>query len=146
MTKVLVTGGSGFIGTSIIQNLLLEGYYVNCLDINKPKIDFEKKFKYFEGSIFEDKVVRKAIKGCDIVIHLAASLGVKYTDQNIVDCLDNNILGVKKILIHSIKKFEHGSFLLATTAKLYDFNFFTKSLVFKIPMHLIFVKLNGVFP
>ena len=118
MTKILVTGGSGFIGTSVIKSLLLEGYDVNCLDISKPKVDFEKKFKFFKGNIFEDKVVRKAIKGCKIVIHLAASLGVKYTDQNIVDCLDNNILGVKKILIHSIKN-KVQKFIFSSSSEVY---------------------------
>ncbi len=118
MIKILVTGGSGFIGTSVIKSLLLEGYDVNCLDISKPKVDFEKKFKFFKGNIFEDKVVRKAIKGCKIVIHLAASLGVKHTDQNIVDCLDNNILGVKKILIHSIKN-KVQKFIFSSSSEVY---------------------------
>ena len=118
MKKILVTGGSGFIGNSVIQNLLSDGYHVNCLDINKPKIYFEKKFKHFQGNIFDDKIVRKAIKGCTIVIHLAASLGVKYTDQNIVDCLDNNILGVKKILIHSIKN-KVQKFIFSSSSEVY---------------------------
>ena len=118
MKKILVTGGSGFIGTSIIKNLLLDGYYVNCLDINKPEVYFEKKFQFFQGSIFDDKVIRYAIKGCNIVIHLAASLGVKNTDEDIVDCLDNNILGVKKILIHSIKN-KIQKFIFSSSSEVY---------------------------
>ena len=38
MKKILITGGSGFIGTSLINNLLINNYKVNCLDLNVPNI------------------------------------------------------------------------------------------------------------
>ena len=39
--KILVTGGSGFIGTNLIENLIKKGYEVRNIDINRPKITEE---------------------------------------------------------------------------------------------------------
>ena len=38
------------------------------------------------------------MNNCDVVVHLAAALGVQNTDKNIIECLDTNILGIKCIL------------------------------------------------
>ena len=46
MKKILITGGSGFIGASLINNLLINNYKVNCLDLNKPKITENQSLKF----------------------------------------------------------------------------------------------------
>ena len=93
--RIFITGGSGFIGGALIQNLIKSGYKINCLDLKKPNYPISKNFKFFKGSILDKKLVKKAISDCKILIHLAASLGVQHTDNNIIDCLDLNIYGTK---------------------------------------------------
>ena len=118
MKKILITGGSGFIGTSLINNLLINNYKVNCLDLNKPKIIENQNLKFFKGNIFDEKKAKDAIKGCQIVIHLAAALGVKNTDQNIVECLDTNTFGLKKILLLAIEN-KVKKFIFSSSSEVY---------------------------
>lgn len=98
MKKVLVTGGSGFIGSHLIKKLLLNNYKVNCLDLKNNLLFKGKNYNFFKGDILNKKILNKASKNCDITIHLAASLGVKNTDNNLTQCLDSNILGTKNVL------------------------------------------------
>jgi UDP-glucose 4-epimerase len=94
--KILVTGGSGFIGTVLIKKLLLDGYKVNCLDLNNSLNIKNKNFKFFKSSVMNEKMLNNASKRVQLIIHLAASMGVQNTDKNFIDCLDINILGTKK--------------------------------------------------
>lgn len=118
MKKILVTGGSGFIGSNLIKKLLSYNYNVNCLDIYRNKLLQHKNFKFFKGDIFDDKILNKAIKNCDIVIHLAASLGVKNTDINQIECLDVNIYGTKNIL-NAARKNKIKLFLYSSSSEIY---------------------------
>jgi nucleoside-diphosphate-sugar epimerase/aryl-alcohol dehydrogenase-like predicted oxidoreductase len=103
MKKILVTGGAGFIGNSMIKNLLNSKFQVNCLDLKEPNIKKNKNFNFFKADIFNEKMIKSSMKGCDIVIHLAAALGVQNTDKNIIDCLDTNVFGTKKVIEMAIK-------------------------------------------
>ena len=96
--KILVTGGSGFIGLHLSNKLLKYGYKVNCLDLIKKNNFPKKNFKFFKGNINNTSIIKKSIKDCNIVIHLAASLGVENTDKNYLNCLDLNIYGTRKVL------------------------------------------------
>ena len=58
--KIFITGGAGFIGTSLIKNLIDSGYKINCLDLQKPKHPISKNLKFFKGSINDKKLVKKA--------------------------------------------------------------------------------------
>lgn len=95
--KILVTGGSGFIGNILIKKLLSQGFRINCLDNNKINIK-HKNLKFFKGSVLSIKKLDLAAKGTKKIIHLAALMGVQNTDNNFIDCLDINILGTQKVL------------------------------------------------
>ena len=95
--KILVTGGSGFIGKVLIKKLLSQGYKVNCLD--ESEIDFKhRNLKFFKGSILSLKKLELSAIGANKIIHLAALMGVQNTDNNFIDCLDINILGTREVL------------------------------------------------
>ena len=98
MKKILVTGGSGFIGSYLIKKLIINNYKVNSFDLNNNPSFKNNNFKFFKGNILDKKALNNASKNCDTVIHLAASLGVKNTDDNLAQCLDLNILGTKNVL------------------------------------------------
>ena len=98
--KVLVTGGGGFIGSSVARCLLSNGVDVRIIDIMESDINGVEKIK---GSILDQNVVSEAVKGCDAVIHLAAMLGVRKTEIERLDCLNINIVGTVNILDACVK-------------------------------------------
>ena len=92
--KIVVTGGSGFIGTNLIKSIKNK-HEITVLDINPPKLE---NISFVEGNITDQKFVEESIKDFDIVIHLAAAVGVSYTDNEPVKTLDFNIQGTKNVL------------------------------------------------
>jgi UDP-glucose 4-epimerase len=95
MSKVLVTGGAGFIGVAMTKCLLKKGFEVRALDVVKCPV---KGAESYIGSIMDPNNVSNAVRGCDYVIHLAAMLGVRRTEIKLLECLNINILGTKNIL------------------------------------------------
>ena len=93
--KILITGGSGLIGKFLVEKLY-EDYEIYILDFkkqifrNKSFFKKYKKVKFHYGSINDANLCRKSIKGMFCVIHLAAILGVKNTENNPNDCLKIN--------------------------------------------------------
>jgi len=83
MDKVLVTGGSGFIGSSVVKGLLKKGYKVSVLDDNSrgnPRrlADVMDDIEFIAGDVRDADIVDKAIKGVDIVAHLAFVNGTEF--------------------------------------------------------------------
>lgn len=102
--KIIITGGAGFIGSNIARTLK-KNHSVTIFDFRKPtNIDCE----FLQGDIKDSKTVINSIKDCDVVIHLAATLGVINTEANPVLTLDTNMGGTKNVLeacrINKIKK------------------------------------------
>lgn len=80
--KVFITGGAGYIGTTLIPILLNEGYEITVFDSlmfnNGDKLlpyIGNDKFKFVKGDIRDEELLSKHIKGNDVVIHLAALVG-----------------------------------------------------------------------
>ncbi len=116
--KVLVTGGAGFIGSHLVEHLLKRGYEVKCLDnFSSGKIEFLEKvideIELIKGDLINKRVVRNAVKECEIVFHLAANPDVRAGEKNTKSIFENNIIatynllegmrkeGVKKIIFTS---------------------------------------------
>jgi len=74
--KALVTGGTGFIGSHLVQSLVEENWDVTCLIRSKSRIDFLKKFpvRFVEGSANDIESLGRAVKGQDYVFHLAGRI------------------------------------------------------------------------
>lgn len=72
--KVLVTGASGFVGQHLINELNLHKTEVVCLGRNKP-LSFHGEF-YLIPDFNDTKAWQKALKGCDVIVHLAARVHV----------------------------------------------------------------------
>jgi len=103
--KVLITGGGGFIGSHIAKNLLEKGFLVRLFDLSFDNLEiFNKKIgglakaERIKGDVLDEKNLADGAEGCDYVIHAAAMLGVKNTEQKKLDCLNVNILGTINVL------------------------------------------------
>ena len=100
--KVLVTGGAGFIGSNLVQQLVADGNDVTVLDNLlsgfRSNLDPFPQVRFIEGDISDDAVFAEAIKGVNVVFHLAASVGNKRSiDHPLIDA-EINVLGTIKIL------------------------------------------------
>ena len=94
MNIILITGGVGFIGKAVIEKLLSKNMQVRIFDIIKTQYENNLVDNNYVASILDPYELIKAVRGCDYVIHLAASLGVQNTETNRLQCLFINIQGV----------------------------------------------------
>lgn len=108
MKKVLVTGADGFIGSHLTEELLRRGYGVRAfvfynsfnswgwLD-HLPK-EIRSELDVFAGDIRDPHGTRKAMEGCDAVLHLAALIGIPYSYHSPDTYVDTNVKGTLNVL------------------------------------------------
>ena len=108
MKKVLVTGADGFIGSHLVEFLLEKGYKVRAFvfynsfntwgwldSFTKEQLD---QIEIFPGDIRDPNGVREAMKGIDVVYHLAALIGIPFSYHSPDTYVDTNIKGTLNIL------------------------------------------------
>lgn len=100
--RTLVTGAAGFIGSNLVRQLLAEGHQVTALDNlssgYRSNLSSLPAARFIEGDIRDEAVVADAIRGAEVVFHLAASVGNKRSvEQPLVDA-DVNVMGSLKVL------------------------------------------------
>lgn len=93
--RVLVTGGSGFIGSHLADELRQNGFDIIVYDLKKPKYT---KIKTIIGNVTNKEKVEKVTKNCDFVIHLAGLLGTHELVDNAIEATNVNILGTLNVL------------------------------------------------
>ena len=101
MTKVLVTGGAGYIGAHVAAELLNEGYSVRIYDdfSNGLHKRVDGKFRdIVEGDILDREKLLQAMQGVDAVIHLAAKKAVEESVKNPLKYYENNVGGTLNLL------------------------------------------------
>jgi UDP-glucose 4-epimerase len=101
MTKVLVTGGAGYIGAHVAHELLNEGYSVRIYDdfSNGLHKRVDGKFRdIVEGDILDREKLIQAMQGVDAVIHLAAKKAVEESVKNPLKYYENNFGGTLNLL------------------------------------------------
>lgn len=105
--KILITGGSGFIGTHLINRLLNDGHEIYNIDkISSPALpDHRQKII----DILDIDINNSIFKNIDCIIHLAAMVSVPKSFDDPVNCFGNNTFLTIKMLsaakLHNIKKF-----------------------------------------
>jgi len=90
MARLLLTGGSGDLGSIIAPKLLADGHEVLNIDLNPSKVEGVKTHK---GSITNKTLVAKAMAGVDVLVHIAAWHGIHEPDLTAYDFHDLNVTG-----------------------------------------------------
>ncbi len=102
--KVLVTGGAGYVGTTLVPQLLAKGYEVTIFDNLMFGGDYimpffrNQKFSFVKGDVRDLSTLKKEIKNADIIIHLAAIVGYPACrkDPELAEAV--NIKGTKNLI------------------------------------------------
>jgi len=114
ITKVIVFGGSGFLGSHIADALTNAGYDVKIYDLKESPY-VQKGQKMVIGDILDEKKVSNAIKGCDYVYNFAGMADIEEAHKKPIEAARGNILGNTTILEgcrkHKIKRFIFASTL-----------------------------------
>jgi UDP-glucose 4-epimerase len=122
--RVLITGGAGFVGSHLSEALLDRGDEVFILDnLSTGSIDnivhlkAHPRFHYAIDSVTNEPVLAELIDRCDVVVHLAAAVGVKLIVEQPVHTIETNVHGTEVVLKHANKKKK--LVLIASTSEVY---------------------------
>ena len=102
-TKVVVTGGAGFIGSNLVDALVGEGFDVHIIDnlSNGKRGNVNKKAKLHIKDVANIKDIQPIINGAKYVFHLAALPRVQYSIENPIECDTANARGTLNVLVAS---------------------------------------------
>ncbi len=103
--KIIVTGGLGFVGSHLVDELVRGGHSVIVFDNldeqvhqGKPPGYINKNAKYIMADVRDRTALKKALIGCEIVFHQAAAVGVGQSMYKISHYIDSNTLGTANLL------------------------------------------------
>jgi UDP-glucose 4-epimerase len=120
----LITGGAGFIGSHLADALLARGDTVVALDSlttgrlsNLDAAGQHANFRFVQGSILDELIVDELAHECEVVIHLAAAVGVKLIVEQPLKSLTTNIRG-SEIIVEAAHRYRR-RLLVASTSEIY---------------------------
>jgi nucleoside-diphosphate-sugar epimerase len=110
--NVLITGGAGFLGLHIAQYFHQKKWNIRILDIaDFPSAEYPKGTEFIQGDVRDEQIVGQAIKGMDAVIHAAAALPLRSSEE----IMTTNVEGTRTILETSLKqKIPHVIYISST--------------------------------
>ena len=100
--KVVVFGGSGFLGSHVADTLTENGFDVTIFDLKESKY-LKNDQQMVTGDILDLSKVQEVINGTDIVFHFAGIADIKEANEQPVDAVRYNILGTTAILNECVK-------------------------------------------
>ena len=122
--RVLITGGSGFIGSHLADAYIERGDEVFIIDDlstgtieNIQHLKENRRFHYTIDSVHNQPVAAELVDQCDVIFHLAAAVGVKLIVESPVRTIETNVRGTEVILALANKKKK--KVLIASTSEVY---------------------------
>jgi UDP-glucose 4-epimerase len=123
----LVTGGAGFIGSHVVDALLMRGDSVIALDnlatgrlSNLDSAHVYPGFQFVQGSVLDEDLVDDLVRRCGTVIHLAAAVGVKLVMAEPLESLTTNIRGSELVIAAAHR--HRRRILITSTSEIYGKN------------------------
>ena len=104
MSKVLITGGAGYIGSMLATELIKDGHEVTIIDLLKydkgslNHLYFNKKFKLIKEDIRNKKIMKNLIKKNEFIIPLAALVGAPLCEKYKKEAIDTNYKSIKSLI------------------------------------------------
>ncbi len=124
MTHALITGGAGFIGSHLAAHLLAQGQRVTIVDnlstgsfTNVEPLQTHPDFRYAIEDIRNIHVMDRLVSECDLIYHLAASVGVQRIIQEPIETIEVNIGGTE-IVLRTARRYRK-KVLIASTSEVY---------------------------
>jgi NAD dependent epimerase/dehydratase len=126
--KILVTGADGFIGSHLVETLVRRGHDVRAfvlynsfnswgwLDRADPEI--RASLDVFAGDIRDPNGVRTVMRGCDVVLHLAALIAIPYSYHSPDTYVDTNVKGTLNV-VQAAREFEVEKVVQTSTSEVY---------------------------
>jgi UDP-glucose 4-epimerase len=122
--RYLVTGGAGFIGSHLVEDLLARGALVTVIDdLSTGRIENiahlldRPDFRFIQESIRNDVVMDRLASESDILVHLAAAVGVRLIVEQPVHTIETNVMGTEAVL-KAARRYRV-KVLLASTSEVY---------------------------
>jgi UDP-glucose 4-epimerase len=132
MKQTLVTGGAGFIGSHLVENLLARGDCVTVIDDestgrfeNLAAAAQNSRLKIVRGSVSDAPLLRSSLDGIEHVYHLAAAVGVALIAKEPLQTIERNIYPTQLLLDELCARHKGGQrirFFLASTSEVYGKN------------------------
>ena len=123
--RIFITGGAGFIGSHLVDSYLAEGHEVSILDnLSTGSMEnikhVQNQIEIHQGDIRNQELVDKLISKSDLVLHMAAALGVNTILQSTVESVSTNFTGSEVVLNSALKN--NKRILIASTSEVYGKN------------------------
>jgi NAD dependent epimerase/dehydratase len=126
--KVLITGADGFIGSHLAEALVKSGYdvrafvYYNSFNsygwLDATSNEIKSKIEFFPGDIRDPNGIREAMKGVDIVFHLAALIAIPFSYHSPDSYIDTNVKGTLNV-IQAARDYKVKRVLVTSTSEVY---------------------------
>jgi len=127
MGRVLITGGAGFIGSHVADVLLAAGYEVRLLDNLNTQVHgtsrrapayLDREAELMIGDVTDPAAVDRALRGADMVLHLASAVGVGQSMYDMVSYVQTNEVGTA-ILLEALAKRPVARLIVASSMSIY---------------------------
>jgi UDP-glucose 4-epimerase len=123
--RVFITGGAGFIGSHLCDALLAQGHQVSILDNMSTGsaaniAHIKEKIEIHQGDIRDGALVEKLMAPADLVLHMAAALGVNTILENPIESISTNFTGSEVVLTAATKL--NKRIIIASTSEIYGKN------------------------
>ncbi|MBU37869.1 MAG: nucleoside-diphosphate sugar epimerase [Anaerolineaceae bacterium] len=122
--RYLITGGAGFIGSHLSEALLAAGHQVTAIDDlstgrmqNVQPLTQDASFQLVVETITNATVMDRLVSECDLIVHLAAAVGVELIVRSPVHTIETNVLGTETVL-RTARRYRKKT-LIASTSEIY---------------------------